>query len=361
MSDNERMKKVLQYLSFLSVAILIMTIFQNCSPGSGVRFSDETGESTLLSEFIGGMLPAKPATGDYVRAIGKPSCSASPVYVVGAITVDAKFLNLAKDNCATVNHQIPVNTPILDFASYNPDYFGLLDAIYEKVSARANDDLPVADVWCRSEADLGGIDVVIKSNDSFTINKAKMYLGSRDNVAAAWNSKKVLPFEVKRDSSEIVSYTAEAFSLSLQPPTAAQLTSVGRLIATIDGTAYDVNLVCRVARTTAVLPTIKKYYFGIPLDSSTIATDTGFAWSIFVTTGIKPDNSTSMTNSTLKLFENGVEIGPSHSLHENIRTMGRGRFSHWSLPDGTIESIRFSSSDNSDPRKNRRVYTYTLQ
>src|SRR5262245_22095599 len=54
--------------------------------------------------------------------------------------------------------------------------------------------------------------------------------------------------------------------------------------------------------------------------------------------------------SFLRLFEDGVELGPAHSLHEDIRSRGRGRFSHWG------RSLFFSSSDETDPRTNGRAY-----
>ena len=34
--------------------------------------------------------------------------------------------------------------------------------------------------------------------------------------------------------------------------------------------------------------------------------------------------------SSLRLFEEGREIGPAHSMHADIRRLGGGRFSHWS-------------------------------
>lgn len=55
--------------------------------------------------------------------------------------------------------------------------------------------------------------------------------------------------------------------------------------------------------------------------------------------------------SWLLLFEDGVELGPAHAPQELVRTMGRGRFSHWG------SSLYFSTSDNSDPRSNSRSYT----
>ena len=66
------------------------------------------------------------------------------------------------------------------------------------------------------------------------------------------------------------------------------------------------------------------------------------------------DNDTERQQSTLRLFENGVEIDPAHSVHDDIRNIGKGRFSHW----GT--TVIFSTSDNSDPRTNGRTYTYSM-
>jgi hypothetical protein len=54
--------------------------------------------------------------------------------------------------------------------------------------------------------------------------------------------------------------------------------------------------------------------------------------------------------SALILYENGRQLGPAHSSHEEIRRQGAGRFSHW----GT--AIWLSSSDGTDPRTNGRAY-----
>src|SRR5262245_36295957 len=50
------------------------------------------------------------------------------------------------------------------------------------------------------------------------------------------------------------------------------------------------------------------------------------------------------------LREDANQLGPAHSLHEEIRDVGGGRFSHWG--NGLI----FSSTDNTDPRANNRRY-----
>ena len=62
----------------------------------------------------------------------------------------------------------------------------------------------------------------------------------------------------------------------------------------------------------------------------------------------------------LKLFENSRELGPAHSAHANIGSLGQGRFSHWSLTTGAGESLRFAASNNADPRTNGRSYAYCV-
>ena len=74
--------------------------------------------------------------------------------------------------------------------------------------------------------------------------------------------------------------------------------------------------------------------------------------------GTPPDTLQAATASIVKVYENGVEIGPPHSAHADIRANGAGRFSHWS--DGSSVSLYFSASDNSDPRTNGRMYTYRI-
>jgi hypothetical protein len=58
--------------------------------------------------------------------------------------------------------------------------------------------------------------------------------------------------------------------------------------------------------------------------------------------------------STLRLFENDRPLAPSHSLHFMIRQTGGGAYSHW---EG---HLLFSTSDNSDPNQNGRIYSFDL-
>jgi hypothetical protein len=54
--------------------------------------------------------------------------------------------------------------------------------------------------------------------------------------------------------------------------------------------------------------------------------------------------------SQVLLFEDGLPLGPERSGHDDIRTLGRGRYSHWG------STLFFSASDNSDPNRNGRHY-----
>ncbi len=62
------------------------------------------------------------------------------------------------------------------------------------------------------------------------------------------------------------------------------------------------------------------------------------------------DSNTAPLGSQLDLLEDGQSLGPPHSVHADISTLGGGRFSHWQ------NALYFSTSDNTDPRRNRRHY-----
>lgn len=86
-----------------------------------------------------------------------------------------------------------------------------------------------------------------------------------------------------------------------------------------------------------------------------LRSDSGFSHKIGYDLPEIGDSNTSPSVSKLRLFENGVELGPAHSNHHDIRTFGLGQFSHWG------NTLYFSTSDNSDPLTNGRKYTYTMK
>jgi hypothetical protein len=63
------------------------------------------------------------------------------------------------------------------------------------------------------------------------------------------------------------------------------------------------------------------------------------------------DDSNNPRRSRALICENNELIGTPHSTHEDIRSAGLGRFSHWE------RWLIFSTSDNSDPNSNNREYT----
>jgi|SRR5687767_491334 len=57
--------------------------------------------------------------------------------------------------------------------------------------------------------------------------------------------------------------------------------------------------------------------------------------------------------SSAILLENDVPLpGPANVSYESIRKLGNGRYSFW------FAEVSFSASDNSDPRKNGRSYSF---
>jgi pectate lyase len=92
----------------------------------------------------------------------------------------------------------------------------------------------------------------------------------------------------------------------------------------------------------------------LTVDLSGLKSDGGYSYKIGYPLSESGDSNEEHDASTLRLFENGVELKPAHSYHEDIRDLGKGRFSHW----GT--TLYFSASDNSNPSTNGRKYTYTF-
>lgn len=89
------------------------------------------------------------------------------------------------------------------------------------------------------------------------------------------------------------------------------------------------------------------------IDATKASSDGGFSYKVINIAGTS-DSGNSPSVSTLKLFENGKELGPGHAMHADIRSKGKGLFSHW------VGGLYFSASDNTDPRTNGRTYTYSL-
>lgn len=77
----------------------------------------------------------------------------------------------------------------------------------------------------------------------------------------------------------------------------------------------------------------------------------GYAFALPHMASTADDNADHM-RSRIMMFEDGSPLGIAHTMHDAIRNLGGGRFSHWG------EQVVFSTSDNSDPNTNGRKYSY---
>ena len=104
--------------------------------------------------------------------------------------------------------------------------------------------------------------------------------------------------------------------------------------------------------------------FGIPIKSSLHSAsiksspENGFlaqlpelSWPLSAIT----DGPRAPRASATELLEDGRPLGPAHTDHTLIRSLGQGRYSHWQ------DKLVFSTSDNSDPRTNGRRYVVVMR
>ena len=82
----------------------------------------------------------------------------------------------------------------------------------------------------------------------------------------------------------------------------------------------------------------------------------GIAYVAAAPFGELADTPSDPRRSPVTLYENGLPLGPPHSLHGDIATIGHGRFSHW-----TGLGVVFSVSDNGDPNYNGRRYSVSAR
>lgn len=81
--------------------------------------------------------------------------------------------------------------------------------------------------------------------------------------------------------------------------------------------------------------------------------DGGLAWVAKLPSELwnETDDNQHSNRSTLRVLENGTELGPAHAVHATIQASGDGRYSFW------MNVVYFSSSDGSDPNTNGRAYS----
>jgi FkbM family methyltransferase len=77
----------------------------------------------------------------------------------------------------------------------------------------------------------------------------------------------------------------------------------------------------------------------------------GNCWYYRLPDGFPAGDSIDDADSTTLVLEDTRALGPGHAAHDDIRVKGWGVFSHWG------PWLYLSTSDNSDPNTNGRVYT----
>ncbi len=88
------------------------------------------------------------------------------------------------------------------------------------------------------------------------------------------------------------------------------------------------------------------------IDAAKVGHAAGNAYSYALPeTDLLSDNADAPFRSNLILLEDGKPLKHPHSIHDDVRNNGRGRYSHWE------NIILFSTSDNTDPRTNGRQYS----
>ncbi|CAN5249612.1 hypothetical protein BH09PSE2_BH09PSE2_02190 [soil metagenome] len=66
------------------------------------------------------------------------------------------------------------------------------------------------------------------------------------------------------------------------------------------------------------------------------------------------DTAADPRRSRLALYEDERPLGPRHAIYEDIVAHGAGLYDHFD------QTLCFSTSDNSDPSRNGRTYSYQL-
>lgn len=109
------------------------------------------------------------------------------------------------------------------------------------------------------------------------------------------------------------------------------------LVTAVIGALWGVGLPYRAVVDRHAISVIGGHAYAAPLPDS---------WLFQLTS----DTPEAQEASLGELYEGERRLGPAHALHEEIRRIGLGAYSHWG------DSLIFSTSDNSDPRDNGHTY-----
>lgn len=95
----------------------------------------------------------------------------------------------------------------------------------------------------------------------------------------------------------------------------------------------------------------KPFQRPVALPPAAMGHESGYCWYVDLPSGVTGgDDLSNLYRSRWRLLEDERSLRFPHSYHNDIRFMGRGRYSHWG------SRLFFSSSDNTSPATNGRSY-----
>ena len=108
-----------------------------------------------------------------------------------------------------------------------------------------------------------------------------------------------------------------------------------------------------------ILQTLAPDYVGT-IDPASVRQERGLAYTVELKQTSPyvfwrlPAGDKSGTSSNLVLFEDGQQLSQAHALHDDIRLLGKGRYSHWD------SKLYFSSTDATSPSRGSHVYSFRV-
>lgn len=252
------MRSVLKILFKNKFTIIVTSavftmLFQNCSNSAVVFINQEQNHKPLQSNATGGggNYDGKPTEGEYKRGYPNYNCPNSTVGAQGFGTVSSTAVNIPTDSCENVSITIPTTDQRLQSTNYNPDYFVLGHAIYERIQNNILNEEPIAEVLCQHKSQNLAIDVVTKTNHQLSSTQSKMYFAKYNSNS--YSFRRVNPFSVIRTlNGNSLSYSTGDFQLNILKNSSGNYSTSATLQTIIDNENINISMNCTLAALTKI-------------------------------------------------------------------------------------------------------------
>ncbi len=362
-------------ISLFALSALLL-YSQNCSLSGPVSFDATQSQQAPLLSSRGGAdgYDGKPSSGDYVRTFPDYNCAQYQDSAIQAkAAVNDTHVLLQSDNCESSSFVSEFTNPDLQFAGFNPDYFSIGRAIFERLKNATDSPQNITEAFCQFTDGSKGIDVVIKQSKDGSAELAKIYLGQKDNSAPLrWFTEVVNDFPVNKTSGPsetIFSSNSNQFRLNISNDSSGNIFK-GQIATNIDGRNYQQSLSCRRLSEEPVLKInmsgIFAYYKADTIklikiddylqDSSGKGVDAKSTQygPVNLTPGVVgqalPLNTLTPTNGAYDFFMNGAPVSSEQSsislwyYQTSFDPNGANRIIDWwgTTPAGAIQSLGIS-------------------